>query len=61
MTFKERLAKEHPQYVNKAFGGGCLSCPSVYGYEAARPAECDDNTFFCDDCWNREIPEQENI
>lgn len=30
MTFKEKLAKEHPEKVSKEFFGGCNGCPETY-------------------------------
>lgn len=61
MTFKEKLAMEHPDCVNDCYPGGCSLCPDKYGYE-----DCDssiknclvNNGKGCDYCWNREIPEE---
>lgn len=64
MTFKEKLAKEHPSKVIDTAVGGCLGCPHDYDYE-----KYSDNEEFCAsrepveehcrECWNREIPETE--
>ena len=55
MTCRERLAIEHPDYVSKyRYSGGCVSCPSTYGY-MDNPDDCDSAT--CYECWDREIPE----
>ena len=56
MTFKEKLAKEHPECVDEKCTGGARECPSSYGYED------EDNCghligLSCAECWNREIPE----
>ena len=56
MTFKEKIAKEHPEYVDEKYHGGARECPSSYGYED------EDNCghligLSCAECWNREIPE----
>lgn len=64
MTFKEKLAKEHPSKVIDTAVGGCVGCPHDYDYE-----KYSDNEEFCAsrepveehcrECWNREIPETE--
>ena len=51
MTFKEKLAMEHPDKICPCVEGGCIGCPGDYGYEFSH--ECRDD---CYDCWNREIP-----
>ena len=60
MTFREKLAKEHPECVDESFDGGCKSCPHVYGYETR-----DESDKFCRSrcvkCWDREIPETKEI
>lgn len=53
MTFKEKLAKEHPESVAEKFQGGCDGCPHKYGYEE----RWDCSGVPCDVCWNREMPE----
>lgn len=57
MTFKERLQRELPTFVNEKWWGGCKSCPDSYGYEDY--SECDGTGGNCEACWNREIPEVE--
>ena len=54
MTFRERLQKEHPDFVGAEFVGGCRGCPSGYGYEAERGC-CNANDIRCAACWDREI------
>lgn len=56
MTFRERLKIDHPEYVQRYYGGGCLGCPEDYGYEPAgyRERNCDNRH---DACWDREMPE----
>jgi len=51
MTFKEKLAKEHPEKLGKG-SGGCIGCPHEYGY--AENYDCEG--VDCLTCWNREIP-----
>ena len=52
MTFKEKLAQEHPERIGERFDGGCDGCPCSYGYEERW--KCDGVSCF--DCWNREMP-----
>ena len=51
MTYRERLAKEHPECVDVRHLGGCKYCPSDYGYETK--SYC---TLNCYACWGREMP-----
>lgn len=53
MTYKEKLMQEHPEInIDEAT---LFNCPSLYGYE--KRWKCLGADIFCDDCWNREIPE----
>ena len=56
MTYREKLKQDHPDYVGEKCGeGGCVGCPSYYGYEPETgkcPAGHD-----CWQCWDREISE----
>lgn len=54
MTFREKLALEHPDRIGECYDGGCQGCPCHYGYEDKAEVEC---FHKCEDCWNREIPE----
>ena len=57
MTFREKLKKEHPSFVSPDFDGGCVSCPSRYGYEEKPdPKVCGIWYQDCTACWGREIP-----
>lgn len=57
MTFREKLAKEHPNKVGMGWVGGCCGCPSEYGYEKSDRSCCDDaNEDKCRKCWEREMP-----
>ena len=61
-TFRERLAREHPDKISVR--GRCSGCPTRYGYEeepycvreilAGRSTE----SLSCRECWDREIPEE---
>ena len=52
MTFREKLAQEHPEKITDKTMSGCFGCPSDYGYES------DDFCYAasCTACWSREIP-----
>lgn len=58
MTFKERLAIEHPECADDDFHAGRIGCPYGYGYETREESRknCGDP---CEKCWNREIPVDE--
>lgn len=59
MTFKERLAIEHPENVSDKYAGGCHGCPKDYGYSEDHSSTCRNyGKEGCDNCWNREIPEE---
>lgn len=57
MTCREKLAIEHPDRIGNKWAGGCLGCPSGYGYMST-PDFC--NIEECNKCWDREIPETEH-
>lgn len=58
MTFREKLAQEHPESINDHYDGGCYGCPYEYGYELPwkRPCGGEFATIGCRACWDREIP-----
>ena len=55
-TCRERLAREHPVDVQDKFIGGCIGCPSVYGY-ASDPSWCEigNRVANCTKCWDRPV------
>jgi hypothetical protein len=53
MTFREKLAKEHPERISIFGIGGCEKCPCSYGYEEEFDCSGMKN---CKECWDREIP-----
>lgn len=53
MTFREKLAQEHPDCITAFEAGGCKGCPHTYGYEAESPCR---KMGTCRECWNREMP-----
>lgn len=64
MTCREKLALERPDKISPGSPGGCYACPISYGY-LERPDYCTDASNVhgdrCDECWNREIPEEGDI
>lgn len=65
MTFKEKLQMEHPEKVDPSEWGGCVDCPSTYGYEEEAYDLCDlecidSSRDLCATCWNREMPEEKS-
>ena len=62
VTFREKLAIEHPDSLGLNYAGGCCGCPGDYGYPEKRLC----NGFrdgaqdcVCSDCWDQEMPETE--
>lgn len=63
MTCREKLKIEYPDYVDEGYQGGCLGCPSRYGY-LMDPPYCITNSInsdICAKCWDREIPEEKKL
>lgn len=58
MTCREKLAMERPEEFKKFANGCCKGCPSGYGYLPDPPNCVDDWDWNCNDCWDREIPEE---
>ena len=56
MTAREKLEKEHPVCVDESKLGGCVGCPSEYGY-LKDPNNCAMIDEICRKCWDREVPE----
>lgn len=56
MTCREKLAKEHPECIDSSTLGGCIGCPSDYGYRK-RAEWCHDTRYpkheRCTRCWDR--------
>lgn len=59
MTYREKLAKEHPEAIAPNTRKFCIGCPETYGYSEDSIRNCpfgypgDDH---CYRCWDREIP-----
>ena len=58
MTYRDRLRRDHPEYVDDdIYIGGCKACPWSYGYEDV-PDTCylqKDMDKECKRCWDREM------
>jgi len=67
MTFREKLQQEHPDRIDPTENGGCIGCPSHYGYERNHkcPSQYDleelSDNEACTRCWDREISCQTKI
>lgn len=59
MTFREKLQKEHPNALKANYTGGCCGCPGDYGYEHRLACGCGIPGPQCKECWDREIPDNE--
>lgn len=63
MTAREKVAKEYPERLSRDHFGGVKGCPHDYGYLPENKL-CAEHEFDypsisnCEDCWNREIPEE---
>ena len=55
MTFREEVAKLHPERVNPIFQGGVLGCPRDIETCPYILGACERN---CRACWDREIPDE---
>ena len=51
MTFKEKLARDHPDEIEHF----TIYCPCDFDYES--DSFCESDTRDCVSCWNREMPE----
>lgn len=69
-SFRDLLAREHPDKVDARFIGGCAGCPEEYGYEPENSTEClcekNWNTKksvpqICTECWDRIVPGSEAV
>ena len=64
MTYRDLMRIEHPNAIDPAYIGGCMSCPSYQGYEKAPPSKCctthgsPPKDAECRECWDREAPDE---
>lgn len=60
MTYRERVAIEHPEAVKPIVPGGVIGCPYNYGYETWQAAKttCRLGSVVgaCTVCWGRQAP-----
>ena len=63
MTCREKLAMEHPEFVDGIYRGGCNGCPHDYEY-TKHPEYCGDTNLgldiLCGRCWDRPVENKEN-
>lgn len=60
MKLRDKLAKEHPEFVKPNYLAGCRGCPNHYGYEEHGPCYFEDiapNKEMCRECWDRDESE----
>lgn len=58
MTYRQKLAQEHPNFVSNEHRGGAMGCPYSYGYERKEDMPCRPEGWYnCTTCWDRKIPE----
>ena len=60
MTYREKMAIEHPEKVNPVFMGNVEGCPSDKDEYACCATHGGYDHKRCHDCWNREIPGTES-
>ena len=60
MTYLEKLRLEHPTMFdpNKHIDIYGQFCPHDFGYMLREGRDC---TIMCEECWNREIPEEKKV
>ena len=57
MTYREKLAFNHPNKLDSSCIGGCQGCPYDYGYASTCLARLENRSFndeVCTRCWDRE-------
>lgn len=56
ITCREKLAIDHPEFIDEKWNGGCKDCPSMYGYCKQESDLCDCKTCnndICTKCWDQ--------
>lgn len=60
MTYRERVAIEHPEAIKPIVPGGVIGCPHNYGYETKQTAltacRFGEVGGACAACWGRQAP-----
>ena len=67
MTYREKIAQEHPEAISEHHLGGVVHCPYYWGYEKRENSYCFTKQSCnepilaerCRVCWDREIREEE--
>lgn len=54
MTCREKLRRDHPEYIDWRSAGGSGYCPYHFGY-ASKPEWCKVARDTCTKCWDREV------
>ena len=60
MTYKEQLARDHPEYSSRKVEDYCMKwCPPDISRGDCEPNYCrGEDASLCSACWDREIPEE---
>lgn len=67
MTYREKLAIEHPDCIDPKCSGGCKMCPDNYGYCKLKDTMCGKTNIYigssekCTECWDQVITGTENL
>ena len=67
MTYREKIAQEHPEAIGDVYVAGVCGCPVSWGYGDKKDYKCFDESYYpvtvppevCEACWDREIREEE--
>lgn len=66
MTFLEKFQKEHPELnikdwrdIPDSYFSDTAKCPKDLGYETLAEGISACDKYWCDECWDREIPNTE--
>ena len=64
MTYRERLQRTNPKYIDSKFIGGCAGCPGSK-FKGAPTIDENPSPFCaklqCEACWNMEIPKTPTV
>lgn len=56
MTYRERVAIEHPEAISTSAPEGVVGCPYHYGYETLQTSCRCGQVGACTICWGRQAP-----
>lgn len=57
ITYRDLLRRDHPDYVDPIYEGGCCGCPSNYGYCDMEDPVDHCRAYSCRACWDRRVGE----